>query len=137
MLEYMLKHGYDESAALFREEAGVKPADEKKSETKKDLLEKKWTSVVRLKKQVMELEKLNKQLKEESVCAKCEALTEMGAAMGLSKVQGDGLPREPEKYTLQGHRGKITKLVIHPFYNVVASASEDASIRLWDYDSGE
>jgi platelet-activating factor acetylhydrolase IB subunit alpha len=56
----------------------------------------------------------------------------------LSKgLLGDGLPREPEKYTLQGHRGKITKLVLHPFYNIVASASEDASIRIWDYDSGE
>lgn len=27
--------------------------------------------------------------------------------------------------------------MIHPFYNIVASASEDASIRLWDYDQGE
>lgn len=137
VLEYLLKHGYEETAAKFREEAGAKESDEKKSDFKKDLLEKKWTSVVRLKKQVMELEKLNKQLREESVCARCEALGEMGGAMGHGKIQGDGLPREPEKYTLQGHRGKITKVVIHPFYNLVASASEDASIRLWDTDSGE
>lgn len=87
----------------------------------------------------MELEKLNKQLKEENICQKCEAMNEMGAQMGLTggKLQGDGLPREPEKYLMQGHRGKITKLAIHPFYNIVASASEDASIRLWDYDTGE
>ena len=47
---------------------------------------------------------------------------------------GDGLPREPEKYTMQGHRAKITKIALHPFYNIAASASEDATIRLWDYD---
>ena len=61
----------------------------------------------------------------------------MGVSMGLSaggKMLGDGLPREPEKYHMQGHRAKITKIVLHPFYNLVASASEDASIRLWDYD---
>ena len=50
---------------------------------------------------------------------------------------GDGLPREPAKYTMQGHRSKITKIVVHPFYNLVASASEDASIRLWDFEQGE
>jgi hypothetical protein len=51
-----------------------------------DLLEKKWSSVVRLKKQVLELEKQNKMLKEETVCAKCEALTELGQNMGFGKV---------------------------------------------------
>ena len=26
---------------------------------------------------------------------------------------------------------------MHPFYNIVASSSEDASIRLWDFEQGE
>jgi platelet-activating factor acetylhydrolase IB subunit alpha len=47
---------------------------------------------------------------------------------------GDGLPREPAKYTMQGHRAKITKIVVHPFYNMIATASEDASIRIWDFE---
>lgn len=47
---------------------------------------------------------------------------------------GDGLPREPEKYNLQGHRAKVTKVIMHPHYSIVASASEDACIRLWDYE---
>lgn len=54
-----MKQGYQESAEKFKEEANVKAVEEK-SAAHKDLLEKKWTSVVRLKKQVMELEKLNK-----------------------------------------------------------------------------
>ena len=52
-------------------------------------------------------------------------------------MQGDGLPREPAKYEMKGHRSKITKLVVHPHYNIVATASEDASIRLWDFEQGE
>ncbi len=49
-------------------------------------------------------------------------------------MKGDNLPKEPEKYTLQGHKGKISKVVVHPFYYMAASASEDASIRLWDFE---
>ena len=54
-----------------------------------------------------------------------------------NKQMGDGLPREPAKHIMHGHKGKITKLIVHPFYNMVATASEDASIRLWDFESGE
>lgn len=46
----------------------------------------------------------------------------------------EGLPRQPEKYTLQGHRSRITKVAMHPIYSMVATASEDASIKLWDYE---
>ena len=61
----------------------------------------------------------------------------MLSSLGNRAQIGDGLPREPAKYTLQGHRSKVTKIVMHPFYNIVASASEDASIRIWDFESGE
>ena len=52
----------------FTQESGATPPKTDVSSIKKDLLEKKWTSVVRLKKQVMEMEKQVKTLKEESVC---------------------------------------------------------------------
>jgi platelet-activating factor acetylhydrolase IB subunit alpha len=60
-----------------------------------------------------------------------------GGGSGGSYKMGDALPREPEKYCLQGHRGKITKVVLHPHYNIAASASEDATIRLWDFEQGD
>ena len=47
---------------------------------------------------------------------------------------GDCLPKVPEKFTLAGHRQQITKVLIHPIYSLVATASEDASIKLWDYE---
>ena len=48
----------------------------------------------------------------------------------------DGLPRVPEKFALTGHRDTVTCVEFHPVFSVVASSSEDGSIRLWDYESG-
>lgn len=62
----------------------------------KDLLEKKWTSVVRLKKQVMELEKQNKQLRESQLT---EGYNDLDTLKKRS-VFGEGLPREPERFSL-------------------------------------
>lgn len=47
------------------------------------------------------------------------------------------LPYAPHKSHLIGHRGKISKVAIHPVYPQVASCGEDASIRLWDLESGD
>ena len=93
--------------------------------------------MVRLKKQVMELEKQAKQLKEDVACERCDGMSQLTSFGGSMRNLGDGLPREPAKYTLQGHRSKVTKIVVHPFYNLVASSSEDATIRLWDFEQGE
>lgn len=49
VLEYLIKQGYNETANQFKEEAKVSIPD-KQTAGMSDLLEKKWASVVRLKK---------------------------------------------------------------------------------------
>jgi len=50
--QYMQSSSYGKSAEAFHEEAGVKDAEK----VEPDILEKKWISIVRLSKKVMELE---------------------------------------------------------------------------------
>jgi len=44
----------------------------------------------------------------------------------------DWIPRPPEKYSLPGHRGPVTRVAFHPVFNVIVSASEDATIKVCD-----
>ena len=36
-----------------------------------------------------------------------------------------------------GHRSTVTAVRFHPTFSLVASASEDATIKVWDYETGE
>ncbi|CAM9776156.1 unnamed protein product, partial [Ectocarpus sp. 13 AM-2016] len=79
------------------------------------LLEKKWTSVVRLQR------KARKDLKS-------------GVRPGREKGAGGSdrvLPRAPAKGVLTGHRNPVTCVALHPLYSVVASSSEDATVKVW------
>ena len=49
ILEYLQKHGFQEAAQAFIQEAQVEPLPADASSLKRDLLEKKWTTVARLK----------------------------------------------------------------------------------------
>jgi len=42
----------------------------------------------------------------------------------------DWIPRPPEKYSLIGHRGPVTRVAFHPVFNVIVSASEDATVKV-------
>ena len=69
IFEYLQKQGYNQSLQSFEVEAGVDFDGYLKTTTTpssllKDVLERKWTSIARLKKQVMDLERQCKQLKE-------------------------------------------------------------------------
>lgn len=63
---------------------------------------------------------------------------------GLNGLGGDEpkrsptewIPRPPEKFMLTGHRSTVTRVIFHPVYSVIASCSEDACIKMWDYESG-
>lgn len=41
------------------------------------------------------------------------------------------LPRAPAKGVLTGHRNPVTCVALHPLYSVVASSSEDATVKVW------
>lgn len=49
----------------------------------------------------------------------------------------DWIPRPPQKHDLTGHRNPITRVAFHPVYQILASASEDTTIKIWDYETGD
>lgn len=52
-------------------------------------------------------------------------------------LQTDWVPRAPASYVLTGHRGHVLKVAFHPTFNLLASASEDSTIKIWDWETGE
>jgi platelet-activating factor acetylhydrolase IB subunit alpha len=123
ILDYLHSSGYGETCEAFKKE-GSTDLDPKKA----GLLEKKWTSVIRLQKKVLDLETKVAALEE-------ELANHGGGAMKRGKE--DALPKAPEKYALTGHRNAINSVRFHPTFSLVASASEDATVKIWDYESGE
>lgn len=77
--------------------------------------------------QIMELETKSAQMQEEINNAPIRKQT--------SSV--DWIPRPPEKQSMTGHRSPITRVVFHPIYQILASSSEDTTIKIWDYETGE
>jgi platelet-activating factor acetylhydrolase IB subunit alpha len=77
--------------------------------------------------QIMDLENRNAALQEE--------LSLSPAKRAAS--QTDWVPRAPAAHVLTGHRAPVTRVAFHPQYSVVASASEDATVKIWDWETGE
>lgn len=124
--DYLKTSGYIEAYNHFVQEADV-PADKASDKKFSGLLEKKWTSVLRLQKKVMDLEsKVTETVKEYE-----------GGPTKRERSADNWIPRPPERYCLTGHRMPISRVIFHPVYNVMVSASEDGSIKVWDYESGD
>ena len=49
----------------------------------------------------------------------------------------DFLPRLPETHSLLKHRQPITCVKFHPVFSVMVSCSADATIKVWDFETGE
>ncbi|KAJ3028966.1 Positively regulates the activity of the minus-end directed microtubule motor protein dynein [Rhizophlyctis rosea] len=128
LLDYLHTNNLTASFEALNQELGL--ADLYNADGKQKysgLLEKKWTSVLRLQKKIMEHESKIAELTEELSST---------PARRTSSVS-DSIPQAPAKLSLTGHRSAVTRVSFHPVFALLASASEDATIRLWDHDSGE
>lgn len=122
ILSYFKKHRFDAAYDAFATQTGLQP--EAKHE---GMLENKWRSLIALQKKIFALEAQVKQLEEE---VKNAGRPRKADASAL-------LPVEPAKHTLVGHRESVTCVTFHPVYTVVATGGEDATIKLWDYETGK
>jgi len=109
------------------------------------ILERKWTSVPRLQRKIMELEKtLTNNAKmyahRGSVSGNITPMKgglpgSLGSPSGM--MERRNLPRQPHTHSLQGHMAVITCVAVHPKFTIAASGSEDGTIKLWDHESGD
>lgn len=71
--------------------------------------------------QVMELESKLNEAKEEIT---------LGGPVSQKRDPKEWIPRPPERYALSGHRNPVTRVIFHPVFSVMVSASEDATIKV-------
>ncbi|TGO28952.1 hypothetical protein BPAE_0021g00770 [Botrytis paeoniae] len=132
MIAYLTSTNLLHSAATLREELDIGESfDSATSKKYEGLLEKKWTSVVRLQKKIMDLEARNAALQSE---------IDNATPTSLSNRNTDPtawLPKSPARHNLQSHREAITCVAFHPVFSSLASGSEDCTIKIWDWELGE
>lgn len=66
----------------------------------------------------------------EAKLAEAEKEVNSGAPTRDRRSPSEWIPRPPERYSLSGHRSPITKVVLHPVFSLMLSASEDATIKV-------
>ncbi|XP_035229266.1 lissencephaly-1 homolog [Stegodyphus dumicola] len=123
--DYLASSGYMDALEAFKKESDMRGEMDKKYS---GILEKKWTSVIRLQKKVIDLEAKLAEAEREFIA---------GAPTRDKRSPSEWIPRPPERHCLSAHRAPVTRVVFHPVYNILVSSSEDATIKVWDYETGE
>lgn len=133
MIAYLAANNFTASAAALRQELNLEEEQFDATTAKKyeTLLEKKWTSVVRLQRKIMDLESRNSALQSEVDNAT------PGSLMLRNKDPASWLPKAPPRYTLESHRNAINCIAFHPTFSSLATGSDDFTIKIWDWDMGE
>ena len=73
------------------------------------------------------MQNMEKEVRENGGLIKSkDIMNENGEIDGIRSV-GDAIPREPEKIKLRGHRARITKILFHPIYTLIATSSTESS----------
>ncbi|KAK3296182.1 LIS-1 2 [Chaetomium fimeti] len=132
IIAYLSANNLSSVATTLRTELGLgEDAFDSETATKyQTLLEKKWTGAARLQKKAMDLEFRNNALQSE---------VDNAATASLSKPQdpAEWLPRSPPRYLLESHQAIVNCIAFHPAFSVLASGSDDYTIKIWDWELGE
>ncbi|PWN42150.1 putative platelet-activating factor acetylhydrolase ib alpha subunit [Ceraceosorus guamensis] len=129
ILEYMHRSGFEDAYEALKKDADMPDFSPSTAPQKVvGLLEKKWTGTVRLQKKVIAYEQQITNLEAELKAAP----TGRRAAS-----QADWLPSNDPSRILEGHRKQVISVVFHPTFSIVATASEDCDVKVWDWQSGE
>eukprot|EP00825_Cyclidium_porcatum_P043847 TRINITY_DN6321_c0_g1_i1.p1 TRINITY_DN6321_c0_g1~~TRINITY_DN6321_c0_g1_i1.p1 ORF type:complete len:316 (+),score=44.53 TRINITY_DN6321_c0_g1_i1:185-1132(+) len=132
ILEYLNNNSYKKTAQLFEDECKLTFDQNEFKGTMQNILEKKWLSIVRLQKKVMELEQRVEELQNE-----VQKSSKFPKGLNQENLADQYTIKTPAKYSLQGHRANITSVSFHPNYSIIATSSEDGTIKLWDFESGQ
>lgn len=151
MIAYLSANGLSNAAAALRADVslGEEVFDANTAKKYEGLLEKKWTSVVRLQKKVCSRASSARDRSDRCVCqimdlesrnATLQSEIDNATPTSLSKRNQDPaswLPRSPARHDLQSHRNAVTSVAFHPIFSSLASGSEDCTIKIWDWELGE
>ncbi|KAL5612404.1 hypothetical protein BROUX41_000069 [Berkeleyomyces rouxiae] len=133
IIAYVAASSLPNATAALREDLNLSEEafDAETAKKYETLLEKKWTSVVRLQKKIMELE---------TRCASLQSELDNVSPAFMPKRSQDPsswLPRSPSRHSLESHRDTVNSVAFHPVFSSLASASEDCTIKIWDWEFGE
>jgi platelet-activating factor acetylhydrolase IB subunit alpha len=127
ILEYLVKNNLTATAEKLSEEIGVSLAD---LDPEGNKLEVKWKSILALQKKILNLEEQVKNLQEAA-----KGAPKKGPADPAS--EDSFLPVTPARLELKGHKANITALTFHPQYSSLASSSDDGTIKIWEFETGD
>ncbi|KAI0345250.1 dynein regulator [Trametopsis cervina] len=127
ILEYLQSNGFNNAVHALREDLGLPDTVPDSTSPPRQLLERKWISVVRMQKKMNEMERNIASLQQEL----------NNAPTRRAGSDADWVPVAPAAYTLVGHREAVTKVAFHPTFSLLASASSDFTVKIWDWETGE
>ncbi|KAI0080168.1 nuclear distribution protein PAC1 [Panus rudis PR-1116 ss-1] len=132
MLDYLDTAGFHKTFEQFKEECSMADYQPDAEHKTSGLLVKKWTSVIRLQRKIVDLEsRLAQALQDNANIA-------ANPAGSNQRSNPDWLPTvTPPKLVLTGHRANVNAVTFHPRYSLVVSASDDSTMKVWDWETGE
>jgi len=129
IMGYFKNSGFDDVVAIFSEESPESIFTAKDEKKYLNNLERKWRSIIRLNQKISELEAENETLQDE-----------LDSFSSGTKVNTAETQPKKVKFIMEGHRegNYISCLAYYPtaIRTLVASASEDGQVILWDFTTG-